>query len=232
LRFPLRSVAILKERFAFLDSVGNLTVTNQKEGRLVFNHTSSGAQAAAFVDENNMLIGRSVGTGSTAFLMVNIATGETVPLSIPAAIGAEVYRGSSGGLYGGILNQNQNGYQTSVLVINTANPAQSRKLVEYSSEDTKFTMAEAQGYLATSLGGDRASLYRIAGNAEARPMERSAGLPQSILEGGRWFIVIDTEGNICWHDPRSGRLLASFKIYGDQWALERDGRTIRGRLNG
>ncbi|WP_169312620.1 WD40 repeat domain-containing protein [Leadbettera azotonutricia] len=231
LRFPLRSVAILKDRFAFLDSVGNITVTDQKEGRLVFSHTSSGAQDAAFIDENNMLIGRSVGTGSTAFLIVNVATGETVPLSIPASIGAEIYRSSSGNLYGGILSQNQNGYQTSVLIINTANPAQSRKLIEYSSEDTKFTMAEAQGYLATSLGGDRASLYRTTGNTEARPIERSDGLPQSILEGERWFIVIDTEGNICWHDPRTGRLLASFKLYGDEWVLEKGSSTIRGKVN-
>jgi hypothetical protein len=231
LRFPLRSVTIFKDRFAFLDSVGNLTVTDQKEDRIVFNHTSSGAQDAAFIDENNMLIGRSAGTGSTAFLMINIFTGETVPLSIPATIGAEVYRSSSGVLYGGTLSQNQNGFRTSVLMINTANPAQSRKLVEYLSEDTKFTMAETQGYLATSLGGDRASLYRTSGNAESRFMERSTGLPQSILEGGRWFIVIDTEGNICWHDPRSGRLLASLKLYRDEWVLERDSRTVRGRVN-
>jgi outer membrane protein assembly factor BamB len=230
LRFPLRSVTILKDRFAFLDSVGNLTVTDQKEGRLVFNHASSGAQDAAFINENNMLIGRSAGTG-TAFLMVNIATGETVPLSIPAAIGAKIYRGSSGALYGGILSQNQNGFQTSILMIKTANPAQSRKLIEYPGEDTKFTMAEVQGYLAASLG-DRASLYRTTGNAEEHPMERSAGLPQSILDGGRWFILIDTEGAICWHDPRSGRLLASFKLYSDEWVLEKGGTTIRGKVNG
>jgi hypothetical protein len=189
-RFPLRSVSVYRDRYLFLDLVGNLSVTDQKSGELKFTFTATGAQDADFIDENNILIGRSAGAGNTAFLMVNIETEETVSLAYPAAIGNQVYRGGSGAVYGVAINRESGNFKTSVVNLNTTNPAQSKLLVDYSKENTRFSMGESSGVLAASIGGDRAAIYRLIGNGQntvagAQPLERTPGLPVRILGGSR-----------------------------------------------
>jgi hypothetical protein len=145
-----------------------------------------------------------------------------------------VYRGSVNGVYGAAIIQNGTNPQTAIISLNTSNPSQSRPLVEYGGEDTLFAMAETNGVLASNLGGGGAAMYRRgnnqSGNPVIRPLERSSGLPRKILGGGRWFILLDTEGNITWHDSRTGNILALFRVYGNEWILEKNGDLIRGRL--
>ncbi|MDR2618357.1 MAG: WD40 repeat domain-containing protein [Treponema sp.] len=231
LRFPLRAVSMLGDRCLFLDAVGNLSVLDRKTGGLIFTYSAPGSQDAVFINEDTVILGRSAGAGNSPFLTVNIVTGETVPLTIPAAVGSKIYRGASGATYGGIISRDGNSFGSSLVVINTSNPSQSRTLAGHPGEDTQFAIAETSGFLASSLGGSGAVLYRVSDFQEARSLERSPGLPERILSGP-WFIQLDTEGNISWHDPRSGRLLALFKLYKDEWVLERGGRTIRGRVRG
>jgi hypothetical protein len=228
-RFPLRSVSILKNKILFLDSVGSLRVVNRDTGEILFSYSSIGSQDASFIDGENIIIGRSAVSGNTPFLTVNIATGETVPLAYPAAIGVMVYRGYGGGIYGAAIIQNGTDPQTALVAINTSNPSQSRLIVEYAGEDTTFTMAEAGGVPASTLGGASAAMYR-GSPAEERSLERSSGLPRKILGGGRWFILLDTEGNIAWHDPQTGGILAIFRLHENEWTLEREGQFIRGPL--
>jgi WD40 repeat protein len=231
-RFPLRAVSVFGDRCLFLDSVGNLSVTVQQTGELIFTFTSSGAQDADFIDESNILIGRSAGTGNTAFLKINIETGETVPLAYAAAVGDQVYRGGSGAVYGAAINRDGTNYKTSVVGLDTSNSARSKVLLDYSGEDTQFSMAESGDALAASLGGDEAAIYRITGTAGTQVLERTSGLPVRILGGDRWFVVLDADGNIAWHDPRTGKILALLKLYENEWVLESGAKTVRGKIGG
>jgi hypothetical protein len=96
MRFPIRSASVLEDEALFLDSVGNITVISLSSGELRFSFSSAGSLDAAFLDRGNIVIGRSAVSGNSPFLLINIDTGETVPIAYPAAIGARVYRGSSG----------------------------------------------------------------------------------------------------------------------------------------
>jgi hypothetical protein len=212
--------------------MGNLRVINRDSGDMVFSYSAIGSQDASFIDRENIIVGRSAVSGNTPFLKINIVTGETVPLSYPAAIGARVYRGAGGGVYGAGVIRNGTETQTAIISLHTSNPARSRPLVEYGGEDTLFGMAESNGLLASNLGGGGAAVYRIAGNGNlpVYPLERSPGLPGKILEGNRRFILLDSEGNITWHDPETGKILALFRLYEDEWTLEKEGILIRGRI--
>jgi hypothetical protein len=230
-RFPLRSVSILENKILLLDSMGNLRLINRDGGGVLFSYSAIGSQDASFVDGENIVVGRSAVSGNTPFLKINILTGETVPLSYPAAIGARVYRGSGGGVYGAAVIRDGPESRTAIIALHTADLAQARPLVEYAGEDTFFDMAETGGLLASNLGGGAAAVYRIAGSqSPALPLERSPGLPLRILNGGRWFILLDTEGNITWHDPATGKILALFRVYENEWILEKEGTFIRGRI--
>jgi WD40 repeat protein len=231
-RVPLRSTAILGDQAIFLDAVGNITVLSTISGEEVFSFSAIGALDATFLDEGNILIGRSAISGNTPFLIVNILTGETVPLGYLSTrgIGIRVYRGSSGSVYGAVIDQESGTMKTVLLRINTTHPALSERLDEYPREDTSFGIAETGGFLGSTLGGEGANRYTPAGMA---PFERSPGFPVDIIDGGRFFIILDGEGNIAWHDPLSGKLLALFHLYEDEWILEtvNTGPVLRGRVS-
>jgi hypothetical protein len=145
-----------------------------------------------------------------------------------------VYRGSGDGVYGAAITHSGTEARTAIIALHTSNPAQSRPLVEYGGEDTIFDMAESDGLLASNLGGGPAAVYRISENPgrgpAVRPLERNPGLPRKILDGDNRFILLDTEGNITWHDPGTGKILAVFRLYEDEWTLEKEGSVIRGGL--
>jgi hypothetical protein len=233
-RFPLRAVSVLENKILLLDSMGNLRVINRDSGDMLFSYSAIGAQDASFIDRENIILGRSAVSGNSPFLRINILTGETVPLSYPAAIGARVYRGSEGGVYGAAIIHGGTESRTALIALHASNPSRSRPLVEYGGEDTLFDLAESDGLLASNLGGGSAAVYRITetpGRGPAvRPLERNPGLPRKILGGDHRFILLDTEGNITWHDPGTGKTLAVFRLYENEWTLEKEGTLIRGSL--
>lgn len=239
-RYPIRSAAISGENILLLNSQGAVSLVNRDSGELRFSYTASGAVDAAFVDSKTIILGRSAVSGNTPFLLVNCSTGETVPLPYPAILGLKVYRGSGGAIYGATVSQSGGNLQTTLLQLNLSNMAQSEKLISYDGEDSSFSFAESSANFAanfaTNLGGGAAALYRQrrAGAAnqgrEKISMERSSGLPVKIIEGSGKFIILDGEGSLCWHDGRTGKLLAVFTLYPDTWVLEKDGTILQGKI--
>jgi hypothetical protein len=229
-RFPIRSASILGDDALFLDSAGNLTVISLDTGAVRFSFSSAGSLDAAFLDQGNIIIGRSAVSGNTPFLLVNIDTGETVPFAYPASIGVRVYRGGSGALYGAVVNEDRGNTKTSILRLNPANPAVSSPLVDYQGEDTGFSLAESGGALASTIGGDGATLYGPRGFIA---FERGPGIPVRLISGGDFFITLDGDGNLCWHENQGGQLLATLRLYENEWVLtKKTGEVIRGALAG
>jgi hypothetical protein len=225
LRFPLRSASVMGSQVLFLDSMGTITVLSTETGGTTFSYASAGSLDVSFLNDQNIVIGRI--SRDAPFLMVNIRTGETVPMTYPSSIGAKVYRGHSGTLYGAVVDQSPENAKTAIISLNPLNPALSAPLVEYQGEDTGFSIAEYDGALASTIGGDGASLY---GSRGFIPFERSSGLPTSLIEGGGFFIAIDQKGSITWHNPYSGEALAVLRLYRDQWLLDIRGQIIRGMV--
>jgi len=44
-----------------------------------------------------------------------------------------------------------------------------------------------------------------------------------------FFLSLDSEGNISWHNT-NGKLLAVFRVYKDRWVLEKGLETLGGML--
>jgi WD40 repeat protein len=232
LRVPLRSAAVFGEKTLFLDSAGNMSVisvnTAAQTDSLVFSFSSIGSLDAAFANQDHVVLGRSGVSGNSPFLMINVSTGETVPLPYPSSAGARVYRGESGTLYAAAVDEEEGRPRTSIIRLDTAYPAGSVRLVEYQGEDILFSLAESSRVLASTLGDSGATLFSSGG---MKNFERSPGLPAKIVGGADFFIVIDGDGNICWHDPRTGELLALLRLYANEWILQQNhGGTIWGTV--
>lgn len=229
LRFPLRSAVLRGERALFLDAAGNITVLSVNTGTRLFSFSSVASLDATLLKDGNILIGQSVVSGNTPFLIVNSSTGETLPLAVPASVGARVYCGASGIPYGVTVSSQGARLFTAITKLSLADPSRSTQLAVYSGEDTGFSITESRGILASTLGGDGVIRY---GSRDTTRFNRSPGLPVRLIDGGHYCIVLDTEGTIAWYDPASGILLALFHLYEHEWILETPGGAplIRGGL--
>jgi hypothetical protein len=226
LRLPLRSAQAMDGKIMLLDTGGTLYVFPLgAEGTRPFSFSSIGAMDAAFIDRDNIIVCRSVISNNTPFLRINLNTGETVPLPWPSQAGIMAYRGSSGLIYAATIDQDARGIMTSIIRLNTAAPSQSEKVAEYLGEDIHFSMAEANRTLAATIGGNGAALYS---NGNVQSFERTPGFTVELAQGGNFFISMDAESNICWHDAVTGRLMAVFRLYSNTWTLQTAGRVIKG----
>jgi hypothetical protein len=219
-RFPFRSAAMFGNNALLLDSSGSALIVDTESRRPTFSYTAAGSVDAEFVNQNTIIFGRTAAAGAAPFITVNTSTGETVPLAYPAMVGIRLYRTSGGLIYAASINQAGGNIQTSIIRLDTSNPAFSEKLVEYNGEDPVFTMAVSGRILAATLGSAEAAIYRD-GTARQVFMERSMGLPVKIISAGSRFITLDGEGGVTWHDNQTGKLLAVFRLYPDSWVLEK-----------
>jgi hypothetical protein len=230
-RFPLRAAALRGDQVLLLDAAGNSTVLSATTGETRFSFSSVSALDAALLSDGNIIIGQSVVSGNAPFLWVNSTTGETVPIAVSASVGARVFCGTSGTLYGGTVGSEQGRLSTALIRLSLTSPSRSRPLARCPGEDTGFALAESGGTVASTLGGEGAVIYGSGGNGFAIPFERRSGFPQRLIDGASAFIALDTEGAIAWHDPKSGALLALFHLYAEEWILEKPGAPlIRGGL--
>jgi WD40 repeat protein len=245
-RSPVRSVVSFGGKILFLDSTGNLSVVSPSDtGKSrPFTFFSVGLMDAAFIDHNRIIIGRSAVSGNTPFLTINVNTGETVPLPYPSQAGVTMYRGASGAIYavavspqsGDMSRENsfsaaETRVKTSILYLDPANITASISLVDYQGEDTQFSLAESPGgtagSLAATIGGGGAAIYS---GGSVQPLERTSGLPLKLFDGGNYLVSLDGDGNICWYESRSGKLLAIFRLHPDGWTLQTEQRIISGGL--
>ncbi|MHC6204224.1 WD40 repeat domain-containing protein [Breznakiellaceae bacterium SP9] len=224
IRYPIRSAAMLENKVLILDIAGNITVMDASNNRILFSYLSVGALDAIFLSDNMIIISRSTENGNTPFLLVNTTTSETVPLSYPASVGTRVFQSADGIVYGVVINQGV----SEIIRLSLSNSRTSTKLIEYQGEDTTFTLSQLGGNLAFSLGGNGPSLYS---GTDLIPFERSSGISNIVFSGKAHFIAIDTEGTICWHNPKTGKLEAMLRLYPEQWVLETiKSKPIRGRI--
>jgi len=223
MRFPIRSAAMLGGNILFLNTTGVVSILDSRSGETTFSYSAAGSVDAAFIDIGTIVIGRNAPAGNTPFMTINFLTGETVPLAYPGVVGIKVYRGGSGTIYGAVINQAAGNVKTSIVALNISNPARSVTIAEYDGEDPFIVMAESGGNFAATLGDGTVSLYP---NRQARPgqatvfFDGDADFPIKIIDGGRFFVVLDGEGAVSWHDNQTGRSLAVFRLYRDFWVLE------------
>jgi hypothetical protein len=221
-------------RIMFLDSTGNLSVVSRLDARgRPFTFFSVGLMDAAFFDRDRLVIGRSAVSGNTPFLMINVNTGETVPLPYPSQAVVAMHRGTSGSIYAAAVSRanNADGIKTSILQIEPANIADSINLVDFEGEDIQFSIAESPGgtagSFAATIGGEEAAIYS---EGYIYKLDRTSGLPLRLIDGGQYLISLDRDGCICWHDNQSGELIAVFRLHPDTWTLQTEEKTISGKV--
>lgn len=230
-RLPLRSVSSLGNMLLLLDSGGNLTVRNLEKSSnenlsadLYFSFSTVGAIDASFINNEYIILSRSVINNSSPFLSVNIRTGETIPHFYPVQAGLMVYAGRTGS-FAAAVERDADGIMTVVYDLSISSPE--GRIFRYPGETSYLSIVESGGRLAISCGSEGAAIYT---NGQVINFERTPGLPVKLLASGNFFLCLDSEGNIAWHDNR-GRLLSVFSLREDSWTLLTSGRETTGEIN-
>jgi hypothetical protein len=256
-RSPVHSISSFDGKILFLDTTGNLSVIAPfADKNPLFTFFSVGLMDAAFIDGGQIMLGRSAVSGNTPFMTINLNTGETVPLPHSSQAATALYRGGSGSIYAVTVSSQPaedlqplgetTGIRTNVILLDSANgsaganstganstganAAASIKLIDFQGEDTQFSLAESPGgyvgIIAATIGGEGA-IYSSGG---IQKLDRTAGLPHRLLEGGLYLVSLDRDGNIAWHDCWNGRLAAVFSLHPSGWTLRTEKRTISGQI--
>jgi len=217
LNLPLRAATIMDGNVLLLNTAGSLSVLDHLTGEIKFSQSLPGSQDAAFIDRDTVIIARSVIGMTSPFLILNINTGETVHINYPALVGTRVSGSASGRIHASALGQTAGNRHTSIISIDILNPVRPENLFRYEGERSVLSMTESAGSFAYSMGRE-GSILNYA--SEKVPLERSMGLPVQIMDGGRWFVILDGEGGLTWHDNQTGELQAVFRLYKENWVLE------------
>ncbi|MDR0442164.1 MAG: hypothetical protein LBH44_02000, partial [Treponema sp.] len=215
-RFPLRSVSSRDNKILFMDAAGNISVYDQNDlnKKAIFTFSSAGAIDTAFISHEKIILCRSVISGNSPFLIVNINTGETLPLPHRSRAGIMVYSGGSGEIYGVAVEQDD-GLKTTIIGLTDDKTDLTGRLIhDYPGEAIIHSLAESAGTLAIATNQGAAIFGK-----EIIDFERTEGLPVKILGCPQFFLSLDSEGNIAWHNNKNGKLLAVFSLYREKWIL-------------
>jgi WD40 repeat protein len=235
-RFPLLSISVLNNRLLALDSGGNITIWNTENlsspnasSRADFTFSSIGAIDSTLINNDYFVVSRSAINNNSPYIFVNIRTSETVPVSHPAQAGLTVFSGSHGNVYAEAVERDNNGIKTTVVSLPPVSSLGTRtgsavRIFEYMGEASYLSIAESGGNIAVACGSEGAVIF--ADNLIY--MERTSGLPFKLLGDDNFFLSLDSEGNIAWHDNKTGGLLAVFSLNGNRWTLSSGNREITG----
>ena len=222
-RFPLKSISSFKNRILILDNAGNLSVRNMESSqqeRAEFTFSSVGSIDADFINDEYIILCRRVINNNSPFLFINYRTGETVPIFYNAQTILAVTPSKQGNIYAETIELKEDKTITKVIDLSPIftggreeNPA---SVIEYLGEAAWLSIAESSGRLAISIGSEGAF---ITGDRIVN-FERTNALPVKLLGSSNFFLSLDSEGSIAWHDNRSGRILAVFSLHDNRWTLQ------------
>ncbi len=225
---PLLAAHADKGLVLFLDAAGNVAVFDVAARTRLFAYKSLGLLDAVFADQRTLLLGKTNTVPPYVSLVsVNIRTGETVPIDFGSDTVVRLHRASDNRFYAVTTSSDQNGSLTRLVSFLPGGTAKATALVEYRAEDVSVSLADAEDGIATNLGKDGASIYGAEGFVQ---FERTAALPVRLVSGGAYYLAIDSDGNVAWHDPVTGAVLAQLRIYEDTWLLERGAERISGSI--
>jgi hypothetical protein len=223
-RFP---VAALNGKLLYLSGDGPVIRQADNEGAPVSIFLPLVIDAC-FVDDRTIITVSARAAGGSLLQLVNIATGETVPLEMPGLITLKVQRGTSGDVYAAVTGMS--GGPVRILRLDLEYPSRSRRILERGDGGDDFSFAESGNALVTNLGSRTADFYARDRGYALFHGSRLPAFPVRILDAGRDVIIIDDEGSIIWLNAQNGQLEAVLRLYDGEWELRAaNGEHAQGR---
>ncbi|MDR2596349.1 MAG: hypothetical protein LBC76_03400 [Treponema sp.] len=226
-RYPLRTISAGYGNILVLDSAGNLSVYNLEKlpAKADFTYTSPGTNDAVFINNQYLILSRSTVGNNSPFLFINYKTGETIRVPYNIQTGITTYAGNSENIYVESMVQEDNKIKTVILRLSLTNAPV--RIFEYQREAIYLSIAESDKNPAIACDNEGAFIL----GEKITNFERTPGLPIKLLGCEKFFISLDSEGNVSWHNNKNGKILAVFSINSEQWMRKTNDINISGKFS-
>lgn len=225
---PILASNTLGNLVLFLDAAGIVSVFDLATRNLLFSYRALGLLDAVFADDRTILLGKSSAVAPFASLVsLNFRTGETAPIDLGGQAVVRLHRGMDRTFYAVTTSRDSEGITTRLLSFLPSEAAKARALVEYRSEDVAVSIADTEGSIATTIGKDGATIF---GRGGLERFQRTEALPVRLSPGGQFYLAVDSDGGLAWHDSGKGTVVAELRVYPDRWVMVRGEERLEGVL--
>ena len=217
-REGIRSLTSLGTSVAFVEGTSAIRVIDTALPTAQFSYMGIGLQDAVLVDQNKLVVSKSSTDKSpNAIIVINMATGETVPLPFKADLCYGLRLDDERRhILSGFAMRNGETATTELITLTldvTSIPSSSVKTVlSYADEDSSATAFPSGETIYANLGkGPFIALN--ARNGDQRALERTASLPVRCALLERYAVTLNSNGTLSWYERSGGDSIGSLALH-------------------
>jgi len=211
-RERLNSVSVYNDTIAAVRAFSGLVLLDGKSGKQLFTYQAAGLQDAVQVDDTFVLITKSTGgVIRQPILLINIKTGETIPLNMDGDIAFSVQGNNKvANTFSCFRLKTEKSEQTDLMTmkLDTAYPARSSfaAVLSYSDEDLQASLYDDGYAVLTTLGKNQLTYYDKR-RRSSRQLPRDYALPRKALMTETYIVSVNYDGSLSWFNRRTMQLL-------------------------
>ena len=211
-RERLNSVSVYKDTIAAVRAFSGLVLLDGKSGAQLFTYQAAGLQDAVQVDDTYVLITKSTGgIIRQPLLLIDIRTGETIPLNMEGDIAFSVQANNKvKDTFSCFRLKTEKAAQTDLMTmkIDTAHPARSSftAALSYGDENLHVSLYDDGYAVLTNLGKNQLSYYDKK-RRTIRQLPRDYALPRKALMTDTYIVSVNYDGSLSWFNRRTMQLL-------------------------
>jgi len=211
-RERLNSVSVYKDTIAAVRAFSGLVLLDGKSGAQLFTYQAAGLQDAVQVDDTYVLITKSTGgIIRQPLLLIDIRTGETIPLNMEGDIAFSVQANNKvKDTFSCFRLKTEKAAQTDLMTmkIDTAHPARSSftAALSYGDENLHVSLYDDGYAVLTNLGKNQLSYYDKK-RRTIRQLPRDYALPRKALMMDTYIVSVNYDGSLSWFNRRTMQLL-------------------------
>ena len=211
-RERLNSVSVYNDTIAAVRAFSGLVLLDGKSGKQLFTSQAAGFQDAVQVDDTFVLITKSTGgVIRQPILLINIKTGETIPLNMDGDIAFSVRANNKvPNTFSCFRLKTEKSEQTDLMTmkLDTAYPARSSftAALSYSDEDLQASLYDDGYAMLTTLGKNQLTYYDKR-RRSSRQLPRDYALPRKALMTETYIVSVNYDGSLSWFNRRTMQLL-------------------------
>ena len=211
-RERLNSVSVYNDTIAVVRAFSGLVLLDGKSGAPLFTYQAAGLQDAVQVDGTFVLITKSTGgVIRQPLLLIDIRTGETIPLNMEGDIAFSVRANNKvKNTFSCFRLKTEKSEQTDLMTmkIDTAHPARSNfnAALSYNDEDLQAALYDDGYAVLTTLGKNQLTYYDKKRRA-TRQLPRDYALSRKALMTDTYIVSVNYDGSLSWFNRRTIQLL-------------------------
>ena len=211
-REPLNSLSVYRDSIAAVQAFSGLVLLGGASGKPSFTYQAAGLQDAVQVDDTFVLLTKSAGgVIRQPLLLINIKTGETIPLNMEGDLAFSLRANAKmPHVFSCFRLKSEDSEQTDLMTItlDLTNPARTGFTValSYRDEDLHASLFDDGQAALTNLGKNQLVYYDKA-RRSIRQLKRDYALSRKALMTDTYIISLNYDGSLSWFNRRTMQLV-------------------------